>query len=584
MATVPYQPVPTVTPEVAPTRPLGISTNEAMFGGNIGQALDSLGHDVGSVGNQLYATAINFQKMELESNINEAVTEHIKQSGELSNSFHLMEGKDPQENLKSYSDQQDQIRTSIRNNLKTDYERKLFDQQTSRRMGYDIQNAGLYAGQQYRKYTHDGREAQIYELTQEMIRNPNKIPDNLEAIKRLSSANSVDDGDPANSPAMKKKVEMSLGNSVDTMFKTQAHSDPDGAISMLEKFKDNIGAAQYKTTLDAIKDISVGVYADTDVARIAPKLGPAGDADKRTVTDMLQEGENASRERFGDDETRRAKYMDDFRAKLSAQTSFRKKEEKDRQTGLENDIAQIQRTRMPNGRYPVDEKEAMSINPNYMDIVEEAKKLNKRIDDKIYSKFIANAQEDIPETSQRYSEYVRLKGLTNDELVKEMDAKGGAQKLFLNGTITKHRADEIDLIEAGARKQAYQHSAVDSALQDSGSLLYAGKIFKSKDDRAADDRYTLMRGAAIMRMEDYVKEHNVQMPIDEQRKMIKELMGKMVTEHGTFFDSHELRYKVEGLPPVPITNKADRDKLQIGQHYMYKGERFIKKDDNPNAP
>jgi hypothetical protein len=119
---------------------------------------------------------------------------------------------------------------------------------------------------------------------------------------------------------------------------------------------------------------------------------------------------------------------------------------------------------------------------------------------------------------------------------------------------------------------------VDHALQDSGSLLYAARIFKSETDHAANNKYTLLRGAAIMRLEDYVRDNKVAMPEEKQREMIKDLMSNSVTQYG-LWNSHAYKYEMEGLPPVTITTKEERDKLPIGQHYMYKGERGIKRDD-----
>jgi hypothetical protein len=294
MAQVPYSPVPDVSPDAAPLRPLHEEVNAQMFGAGVGEAISSLGHDFTQAGNEVFSTAVKFKQLDIENEVNKATTDYFNQSGDLDTKFRMQEGDAPKNTLEQHKNSLIGLREGIRDSLSSDYARKAFDRETMRRMGYDIVNAGSYAAGQFKTYTKNTRQATIDETINTMLRDPNNagaIDDGLAKITQLTAQDSVDSGD--SQPLLKAKTQVALGRAVESIAKTKAKTDPDGAQAFLKKYEGYVGSAQYQAALGAVQERGVRVNAEREAARIATPMDAIIER-ARGVTKEQESGGNYS--------------------------------------------------------------------------------------------------------------------------------------------------------------------------------------------------------------------------------------------------------------------------------------------------
>lgn len=280
-----YQPYPEVSPTTEGTPSVHVDTPVAAFGGATAQATSALGRTLEHSADTLFNTALSMQKDQLEANVNEAVTQNLVSTGELDNKFRLLQGKDPQEQLEGHKNTLVSSRESIRNGLKTDYERKLFDRETMRRLGYDIVNASNYSAQQFKQYTNQSYEANQLSMVDRVAKDPYNeqyVNDVIQSTIDSESKASAALGDPPELTQMKIKAK--LGRVVDGLTNSLAKENPDRAMQILEKFykEDKVSATQYQETKAKITDKGIQYHSAMDARTLAggpvPPNHPAAQA------------------------------------------------------------------------------------------------------------------------------------------------------------------------------------------------------------------------------------------------------------------------------------------------------------------
>ena len=289
MATVPYDPIPKATPEVAPTRPLRIDANANMFGANIGAALDSAGHDVAGVGAQLYQTAMNFRKLDIENNINKELTAADQESGDLINKFHLLEGKDPQEQLDGFKTTLESVRKSHRDNLGTDYEKQQYDRATMRDFGHSVINAGLYAAQQRRGSDRDERSAKTKMATDKLGDSPNDPAIVQQKFKDIEDSVTLQMQGTGMAPD--KLIEHQRDVLTAAVQRTaESLKNPDQAEAFVKLAKGKIWDVGYNTIMKGVLDRGVESRAETESNKISNPAGPL--LERARATTKKQESGN----------------------------------------------------------------------------------------------------------------------------------------------------------------------------------------------------------------------------------------------------------------------------------------------------
>lgn len=272
MPTVPYDPNPSVKPDTgATTRPIRINTTEDMFGANIGKATEKLGSVLSHVGDEFATTAIQFARLDAETQAAKQATKTYTETGNLDARFRTMQGEDPANNLQQHNKALDDIRLSNRGGLSA-YAAKLYDQQTLRSQGYDMRNSAIYSAGEFKKAAKVQRNTLIDQKIDSLIRQADTSDD--EAVKtsvgeiaQLETQNSIQDGD--SKAVLSSRVENVIAKTVDAMAKHKAKSDPDAAKDFLQKFEGKIHYGDYQNILDKIEDQGITTRAEAEATRIA---------------------------------------------------------------------------------------------------------------------------------------------------------------------------------------------------------------------------------------------------------------------------------------------------------------------------
>jgi hypothetical protein len=214
------------------------------------------------------------QKLKSEANVNDAVTANIRAAGDLDNKFRTMDlGADADEKLKKHADALQTAREGFRAGLNSDYERKLYDQETMRRFGYDVVNASNYAAQQFKQYGKRSAEANQLALIENAIKDPKTLDDAVNGTIRTESEQSVSDADSADLTALRNKQK--VGRLIKQFTASRAERNPEEATGYLEKFHPNMLETDYQEAKKTIEDKSAQYYSTLDARAVTTRI-PGG--------------------------------------------------------------------------------------------------------------------------------------------------------------------------------------------------------------------------------------------------------------------------------------------------------------------
>lgn len=276
-----YNPVPDTTAQPGlDTRPIRLQTDPEMFGAGIGRALSQTGSTLEKVGDEWASTALQFARLDQETKAAAAATQYYQETGKLDAAFRSMSGTDPQNNLINHNQRLDDLRQQFRAGL-TPFAAKLYDQQTLRSMGYDMRNSALHAASESKRAALSASQDNQAALIDQAARDPNRTIDIINGVKeqaaqqsRLEDGAIAADADP-NSPEVKatinireSKVKSAVGTAMDKIAMARARTDPDGALKMLDQYRDQMHEPVYQQIREKILDRSVTVNAETEAARI----------------------------------------------------------------------------------------------------------------------------------------------------------------------------------------------------------------------------------------------------------------------------------------------------------------------------
>src|SRR5215468_9861061 len=99
MAQVPYKGYPEQNVGEGPIR---LDVPAEAFGAGVARAVEGAGRDISHAGDELFRSAVQLRHLDIEAEVNKAVTDNLTEIGDLDNKFRLMQGKDPQENLSQH--------------------------------------------------------------------------------------------------------------------------------------------------------------------------------------------------------------------------------------------------------------------------------------------------------------------------------------------------------------------------------------------------------------------------------------------------------------------------------------------------
>ena len=229
MPTIPSEFYQTVPPQGAEGYQQ-IQANPSEFGGQIGQTLQQ-------TGNLLEQHAVQRQQLANETNVNDIYSNQFSPAfRNLRENFLKLEGKDAESQFPAYEQQANELRNQYRNALPNDMQRKLFDQQATRRVQLELDGMARYAAEQTKKYEWNTYQGAMADLASEAEANYNNLQ-HLEDVQARLDAKVIDYGSshgwsPEIYQAQRRVATDKLWQSVITR---QAIDDPAGAIQTYQR-------------------------------------------------------------------------------------------------------------------------------------------------------------------------------------------------------------------------------------------------------------------------------------------------------------------------------------------------------------
>lgn len=161
MASIPYDPTPSVAPSAPPTPYRSENVPAGAFGQGIAEATQHLGAVMQKSGDELWQRAIAMQQLSQQSEANTAVANYQIELGKAHANFQSTEGKNAVDQFPDYIESTEKLRTDIGAGLTSDYARKLFDAETRSTRGRSIFNAAGHAATENKRFALGASKARI---------------------------------------------------------------------------------------------------------------------------------------------------------------------------------------------------------------------------------------------------------------------------------------------------------------------------------------------------------------------------------------------------------------------------------------
>lgn len=284
MPQVPYNPIPDVAPQDQPIPQRRLDTPGTAFGTTIGAATQHLGDTVEGAGNELFQRAMSMQDLYNHSVVTDAVTDGMKQVGDVHAKLTAMQGKDAVNYYTDgYQDDLNNVRTSIRDNLPNGMTQKMFDQEMQGVIGRTIFNGAGHAATENKQYAIGAASGRVKESQNAALLNPTDeagfqqhLQDTIDNTKAQWQLKGADD-DTINA-AVQKEVSNTYVNRIQGLAKTQpfqadkilAQAAADGKIdgsdlgritNVVQSATHSVGARNISSEVRSGSDLSPGAGA-----------------------------------------------------------------------------------------------------------------------------------------------------------------------------------------------------------------------------------------------------------------------------------------------------------------------------------
>ena len=324
---------------------------------------------------------------------------------------------------------------------------------------------------------------------------------------------------------------------------------------------------------------TVGNYG----SRFASLVGGAAPGEaQRLVTKMALAEEFANKLYPPDkDPALNAVAVTQFQHAISVKASVQQKELNDTIRGLRDGVSIVMNTQTDKKRPPTSMEEANAVNPNFQATVEQLAKLDSGFAVKLNNWFKANSNKDMPYSNDREAKYTEYVGMSTEDR-QNYDANTA----FNNGEITNQRRNDILQDQAKTKHSAETDIHVDSILNRHRDMLNEVKIFPSQINKAANTKFTQVRGSLILELRAAQAGGIPVKKPEEEDRLIDKVLGQMPTGRNSRFFGVPLPWGEETKPtyetesllyPTTVQSPADALKLRSGQHYILNGQRWIRK-------
>ena len=172
MPQVPYSGVPSVAPGGTPRSRYQADVSAQTFGGGVGQALESLGGQLKSSGNELFERGVAMQTLYNQSEAQEADARYTEQAALLHADYNSLEGKNAVDAYPAYIENLKKSRQEIRDGLSNETSQKLFESASNGTMGRTIFNGAGHAASQNKKYASTASTARISAIGNQTLSSP----------------------------------------------------------------------------------------------------------------------------------------------------------------------------------------------------------------------------------------------------------------------------------------------------------------------------------------------------------------------------------------------------------------------------
>lgn len=288
---VPYNPVPTVSPEGRPTPNFRVDAPAAAFGSTVAQATEHLGKTIEGVGDEIFKRAIALQTIKNEAEATDADTAYMEAAGLRHAKFSAMQGKEAVDAYPDYIKGLKEDRTNIAGGLSNDMVRKLYDKQSLSTMGRTIFNGAGHAATEQRKWSIGSVTAQINLDAKTVEDNPQDEGLFKEKVERVASgARQLSDlqGNGTDSPQEKALVMASTSKLRAQQIIGLARVAPFEAATKLDEFKTQLTQEDFLKVDNVVRNQGRAV-GSVNIAREVYGDGSSGKT--------LKEMESAARDK-----------------------------------------------------------------------------------------------------------------------------------------------------------------------------------------------------------------------------------------------------------------------------------------------
>jgi hypothetical protein len=192
MPNVPYQPVPNVQPLPGTgTQGVSINTPGAAFGETVAGALKSVGSNIASGGDELFARAEAMQNLTNHNDATMAAADFADAAGDLHQQLKSLEGRNAVSRMDTFPQELEAKRMAIREGLKTDVAKKSFDAESRNVYNRTVLSGADWAAQQHRVSTDQADDAAIASHQRQAGLNTNDeamVKQNLDQLEALVRA------------------------------------------------------------------------------------------------------------------------------------------------------------------------------------------------------------------------------------------------------------------------------------------------------------------------------------------------------------------------------------------------------------
>lgn len=268
MVTVPYNPVPTVNPSTSGVGYQHINASPDSFGGAVGRALQSTGHQLEGAAGEIVKVAMHAQDIVNQAGSHDLAAQWMANEAKISAEFRLREGRDAVASWPKYQEQMEKLRKDTLAKATNPAQRNMLDAQISRQYMFGLSHGAGHMANEAFKYNRGAKIAREDMLGQNAAGSTDLNEWALNADeqeKSIRATRTGPDGAEISPEAMDILVLKKRSESFSAFIKNQADKNPDVAEKQLNAAKEKL----LPTTVRAAEQYIKGVRKTKESSSLA---------------------------------------------------------------------------------------------------------------------------------------------------------------------------------------------------------------------------------------------------------------------------------------------------------------------------